>query len=87
MEEEGADADVDSNAHSDMATRFSTPSVQVQPMTNKTSKKKQAHDILRFFKLEEIVEDSKTVKKKVCQLCRYAFALPTILVTLDSPHL
>jgi hypothetical protein len=87
MEEEDTDADVDSNAPSGMATRFSTPSVQVQPVTNKTSKKKQAHDILRFFKPEEIVEGGKTVKKKVCQLCRYAFALPMILVTHIPHHL
>lgn len=89
MEEDGtdADADVDSNAHSNVATRFSTPSVHVQPVTNKTSKKRQAHDILQFFKVEEIVDGGKTVKKKVCQLCRYAFALPMFLVTLNSLHL
>jgi hypothetical protein len=85
LEEEGADTDAGSSALSNVATRFSTPSVQVQPVTNKTSKRKQAQDILRFFKLEDVVEGNKTVKKKVCQLCRYSYSLPMVLLLSIHP--
>ena len=85
LEEEGADTDIDSNALSTVATQFLMPSVQVQPVTNKMLKRKQVHNILRFFKLEDVVEGSKTVKKKVCQLCRYSFILPMVLLLFIHP--
>ncbi|KAG5633071.1 hypothetical protein H0H81_010942 [Sphagnurus paluster] len=73
IEEEGAE-DARTSAPSNMATNFTTPtpSVQIQDVAMNPSKKKQAHDIARFFKTEDITDGSKTIKKKVCQICKTA---------------
>ncbi|KAG5649217.1 hypothetical protein H0H81_005383 [Sphagnurus paluster] len=73
IEEEGAE-DAGTNAPSNMATNFTTPtpSVQIQDVATNPSKKKQAHNIVQFFKTEDITDGSKTIKKKVCQICKTA---------------
>ncbi|KAG5633758.1 hypothetical protein H0H81_005486, partial [Sphagnurus paluster] len=65
IEEEGAE-DAPTNSPSNMATNFTmpTPSVQIQDVATNPSKKKQAHNIARFFKTEDITDGSKMIKKK-----------------------
>ncbi|KAG5649373.1 hypothetical protein H0H81_004256 [Sphagnurus paluster] len=45
---------------------------QIQDVAMNPSKKKQAHNIARFFKTEDITDGSKMIKKKVCQICKTA---------------
>ncbi|KIL54110.1 hypothetical protein M378DRAFT_19193 [Amanita muscaria Koide BX008] len=70
--EDPNDDNESAGVRSNVATRPSTPSVQVAPIpTHPKARKKEAVDVWEFFKEEQVMSSNgKQEMKRVCQLCK-----------------